>query len=360
MLLIERNFSITDVNYRFGFNSQEQDDEFYGNGNINTADFWSYDARLGRRWNIDPIEKAFESSYTTFSCNPILFIDLEGKNEDWYKDPDSDGSSYNDYKWFENMEGTEGDPYVFDGKTWEYVGKTSEDVGNYIGAITYNKMMSQTITSEMATQPPSNLTAKPDFGETKIGIAQVDVSSLEVLGVNGYMRVLYVENNSPFWEGGRNVLNFNAGIAAGFGAGISMQGGTMKLFAPSDISLTTYLNEQTESILTISADVPIFSILGVAGTLETGVLTGTDVHAYRILMGGVSMGAKFSTSQRELTDYIATIDLPLSIGTGYFIRPNEKMSYQDSVNRATYMVRTNKNPNVVSAYESWLRNNLVK
>jgi len=71
--------------YRFGFNGQEKDDEVAGVGNTMTAEFWEYDARLGRRWNIDPIVKENESGYSTFSSNPIVFIDPNGDNAgDYY------------------------------------------------------------------------------------------------------------------------------------------------------------------------------------------------------------------------------------------------------------------------------------
>ena len=69
--------------YRFGFNGQEKDDEVSGAGNSYTAQFWQYDSRLGRRWNLDPIVKHFFSSYQTFSNNPIIFIDPNG-DDDYY------------------------------------------------------------------------------------------------------------------------------------------------------------------------------------------------------------------------------------------------------------------------------------
>jgi hypothetical protein len=68
--------------YRFGFNSQERDDNINGTGNINTAEFWSYDTRLGRRWNMDPIVKPWESVYATFGNNPILFADPYGLDKE--------------------------------------------------------------------------------------------------------------------------------------------------------------------------------------------------------------------------------------------------------------------------------------
>ncbi|MCK6612229.1 MAG: hypothetical protein L6Q78_14465 [Bacteroidia bacterium] len=73
--------------YRYGFNTQERDDEIAGFGNIMTAEFWEYDTRLGRRWNVDPISwlKSWISSYHSFSNNPILNIDPNGAIDGWYE-----------------------------------------------------------------------------------------------------------------------------------------------------------------------------------------------------------------------------------------------------------------------------------
>ncbi len=64
--------------YRFGFNGQHKDNEIANIGNHNTALFWEYDTRLGRRWNLDPVKKNDESPYCTFSGNPIYFSDMYG------------------------------------------------------------------------------------------------------------------------------------------------------------------------------------------------------------------------------------------------------------------------------------------
>jgi hypothetical protein len=37
-----------------------------------------YDARIGRRWNIDPLENSFASPYSVFNNNPIVFSDPDG------------------------------------------------------------------------------------------------------------------------------------------------------------------------------------------------------------------------------------------------------------------------------------------
>ena len=64
--------------YRFGFNGQEKVDEISGIGNHNTALFWEYDTRLGRRWNLDPKPDISKSSYSTFGNNPVIHSDILG------------------------------------------------------------------------------------------------------------------------------------------------------------------------------------------------------------------------------------------------------------------------------------------
>jgi hypothetical protein len=77
MLMPGRTYS-AGSGYRYGFNGQEKSDEIAGTGNHTTAEFWEYDARLGKRWNVDPVTKAYESSYATFGNNPICNIDPNG------------------------------------------------------------------------------------------------------------------------------------------------------------------------------------------------------------------------------------------------------------------------------------------
>ena len=64
--------------FRFGFNTQEKDKEIYNNNETYTATFWEFDGRLGRRWNINPLFKHWESPYACFNNNPIIFADPNG------------------------------------------------------------------------------------------------------------------------------------------------------------------------------------------------------------------------------------------------------------------------------------------
>ncbi len=64
--------------YRYFFNGQEADNEVFGEGVSLTAEFWQYDTRLGRRWNVDPVFKEYESPYACFAGNPVWFADPNG------------------------------------------------------------------------------------------------------------------------------------------------------------------------------------------------------------------------------------------------------------------------------------------
>ncbi|MBS1936562.1 MAG: hypothetical protein JSS84_01955 [Bacteroidetes bacterium] len=56
-----------------------KDDEVYGaTGTSYTAEFWQYDARVGRRWNLDPVDQVSISNYAAFGLNPIINVDPNG------------------------------------------------------------------------------------------------------------------------------------------------------------------------------------------------------------------------------------------------------------------------------------------
>src|SRR5690554_6183651 len=80
-----------DMAYRYGFGGQEKDNEIYGTGNSYTAEFWQYDPRLGRRWNIDPMSFKYpwQSPYVAFNNNPIFYNDPLGLEGEEPKDGDT-------------------------------------------------------------------------------------------------------------------------------------------------------------------------------------------------------------------------------------------------------------------------------
>ena len=75
MAMKERTYQNSE--YRFGFNGQEQSDELDENGNSYTAEFWQYDSKVARRWNLDPLEQ-FDSYYVSLGNNPVNGSDPDG------------------------------------------------------------------------------------------------------------------------------------------------------------------------------------------------------------------------------------------------------------------------------------------
>lgn len=109
-----RNFNVGSE-YRYGFNGQEKTPEIIPNST--TAEFWQYDARLGRRWNVDPIYK--HSPYGTFGGNPIFFRDPNGLDT---------VSNWRDAKKGDVWGHTTGKSifyYTYNGEKWESSGSVS-------------------------------------------------------------------------------------------------------------------------------------------------------------------------------------------------------------------------------------------
>jgi RHS repeat-associated protein len=68
--------------YRYGFQGQEKDDEIKGEGNSYDYGARLYEPRIGRWFSVDPVfvKYPYESNYVSFGNNPILFIDVDGRD----------------------------------------------------------------------------------------------------------------------------------------------------------------------------------------------------------------------------------------------------------------------------------------
>jgi hypothetical protein len=65
--------------YRYGgSNGQEKETEITSSQSHYSAEHWMYDSRIGRRWNIDPVDQISISNYSVFGNNPIIIVDLNG------------------------------------------------------------------------------------------------------------------------------------------------------------------------------------------------------------------------------------------------------------------------------------------
>ncbi len=122
--------------YRYhGANGQESEREITGSGSHSSAEYWMYDERLGRRWNVDPLHFLFApiSPYSTFLNNPIRLVDFLGlAAEDPIKI--ESGGTYNE----KNNEDVSSLPQCADDCqeiTFNYESTKSEN--GYISSVTY-------------------------------------------------------------------------------------------------------------------------------------------------------------------------------------------------------------------------------
>jgi RHS repeat-associated protein len=70
--------------YRFGFGSQEKDNEIYGAGNCYSYEYRMHDPRLGRFMSVDPLAYVYpwNSPYAFAENKVIMYTDLEGRETD--------------------------------------------------------------------------------------------------------------------------------------------------------------------------------------------------------------------------------------------------------------------------------------
>ena len=78
MAALDSAYQLVGGAYRYGFNGQEHSTEL--SNDSYTAEFWEYDSRTGRRWNLDPKPRVGISDYSTFDGNPIFSSDPLGDN----------------------------------------------------------------------------------------------------------------------------------------------------------------------------------------------------------------------------------------------------------------------------------------
>jgi RHS repeat-associated protein len=62
--------------FRYSHNDQEREDDLFAGAN--SAEYWMYDSRIGRRWEIDPLAYEDQSPYVAFNNNPVYYCDPLG------------------------------------------------------------------------------------------------------------------------------------------------------------------------------------------------------------------------------------------------------------------------------------------
>ena len=87
--MVSRAFNSPSLNYRYGFNGKEVDNEMFGIGNELDYGMRVYDPRVGRFLSVDPLTKSFPwyTPYQYAGNSPISNIDIEGKEDLWFMIP---------------------------------------------------------------------------------------------------------------------------------------------------------------------------------------------------------------------------------------------------------------------------------
>jgi hypothetical protein len=164
--------------YRYGAaNGQEKSTEI--NENSYTAEYWQYDARLVRRWNVDPVKKEYESPYAAFGNNPIWLSDVNGADTTLNS---PNGSSVN----------------------------LSDDVSN-IKTFSGNSLPLEGFSNTMVTPSKGSLQSYDKYGQTFR--ANFNTSSGEFIGYlnsNNQSESQYVQ--SVYWALFKNLTKLNSGI----------------------------------------------------------------------------------------------------------------------------------------------------
>jgi hypothetical protein len=130
MLQPYRNYSVGNE-YRYGFNGQEKSKEV--TENTYSAEFWEYDCKTAKRWNLDPVVKNHLSPYAVLDNCPIRFFDPNG--DDWFRNNKTGDVIWNsqrgkigDRRAFKDFKGTDEDNDFTN--IGEYYAKYNEKTGN--------------------------------------------------------------------------------------------------------------------------------------------------------------------------------------------------------------------------------------
>ena len=80
--MLQPGRNVSAGNYRYGFNGKEQDTAINGSGVDYDYGFRIYDARVGRFYSIDPLQKKYPSETPYHFCgnNPTNYADKDGRD----------------------------------------------------------------------------------------------------------------------------------------------------------------------------------------------------------------------------------------------------------------------------------------
>ncbi|MEZ4775752.1 MAG: hypothetical protein R3D00_21410 [Bacteroidia bacterium] len=212
--------------YRFGFQSQEQDNEIYGTGNAVSYKYRVEDARLGRFLSVDPLapKYPFYSPYA-FSGNRVLdAVELEGAEPKYTRD----GGIY-----YNVMKGQGPTQIANDLKlngvfiNWESIVQQNPQYFDHIQENKWEKSnsaytrLNMNVEDELFIGTYSVSAVKPveNSGWQEANIDGVHIGAMELsggygVGASGALFRTHPIQNPNVWEYGRSLLIYSAGLQA--------------------------------------------------------------------------------------------------------------------------------------------------
>lgn len=301
LVTVSVNSCESSQNYIYGFNTQERENEIYGEGNSFSAEFWQYDGRLGKRWNLDPVVKEYESPYSCFSDNPIYYIDVKGDDKN-SRHLDPDGKIIADY-------GDDKDNNVYKHQTartkeevdkWRAHFNNTSGNGVKVGALnillldgieSYNPSRSYYSTKQFQPRMVNN--GSFSFTKSLIG-NQLSNGSSNITSTNFSVKIGYlsvVGGSGPFsiggsmlgmlqpipddalvWEAGRKVLTLSGSLGLNLSFNDFITGDGTKFLSFNGFGLNGYLGGGTMTFSNIKN-------YSVVETFNSGFTTQYDFGA---------------------------------------------------------------------------------
>jgi len=161
-----RKYQAGTTSYRYAFNGQEKSTEI--NDASTTAEFWEYDSRIGRRWNIDPKPTIGVSSYATFFNNPILRFDILGDTASPHEAAQMSNDSYNRFSARKKIDGSWA---RLNSQQAKALGVTLENKGNGFQSAMYSRTVNGKTEYAFAMAGTQNLKDIAHDGTQSIGLS---------------------------------------------------------------------------------------------------------------------------------------------------------------------------------------------
>lgn len=216
-----------------------------GVGNENHALFWEYETRIGRRWNLDPMDQINMSNYSVFFDNPIAFNDPTGDDPGARARKFAENSGIKDYRivkgksgrasleWGESfMDGVIVKSKHFDENFFDKAEQFADKASRYLSTLDFALEGSASITF--------GAQIKAGFKTDGIrGNAEVNGLSFEVISFKGGLHTQKANTHDFYWVGKDDTWKMSQKIGAEIGPAVG-EYSDYRLGASYENNWTTY------------------------------------------------------------------------------------------------------------------------